>query len=186
MSKEISSEVLKEFSNKSQCNMGNWSEQDETRINNQINIELNAFHFYNSLYGYFSSDSVGFTGIAKYFKKSADEELEHSRKFMEYQNIRGGSVEVRNIEKPNVSFDFNCSKSILYQAINYALEAEQKVYKSILNISKNTEDTALEDFLDDFLKEQLEAQYDLGLKLKQLEIIGNDGYGLLQFDKDLN
>ena len=148
-------------------------------------MELTAFHFYNSLYSYFLSDRIGFTGLAKYFKNAADEELEHSRKFVEYQNIRGGTVKIENIDKQNVNFDMNSNKSLLYQALNYALEAEQKVYNSILNISRDTNDAGLEDFLDDFIKEQLEAQYDLGIKLKKLEIIGNDGYGLIQFDKEL-
>ena len=58
--------------------------------------------------------------------------------------------------------------------------------ENILNISNSTSDTALEDFLDDFLQEQLKDQYELGVLLKQLEHIGNDGHGLYQFDKDLS
>ena len=171
--------------NKSICRKENWTQEDENRINHQINMELSAFHFYNSLYGYFASDRIGFTGLAKYFKNAADEELEHSRKFMDYQNTRGGTVKIENIDKQEVTFDTNNDKSLLYQALSYSLQAEQKVYESILNISKKTNDTGLEDFLDEFIKEQLDAQYDLGIKLKKLEIIGNDGYGLIQFDKEL-
>ena len=64
------------------------------------------------------------------------------------------------------------------------MQLTQKVYESIKKISEETSDIALEDFLDDFLKEQLDAQYHLGLKLKQLEIIGNNGFGLIYFDKE--
>ena len=171
----------------SKCRKGNWSSEDECRINNQISIELNAFHIYNFLYSHFSSDSVGFPGLANFFKKSSDEELEHARKFIDYQNNRGGKVSFdKSLIIPNLNFlNPNSDRSIPYQAINYALNTEQKVYESILNISKNTSDTALEDFLDDFLQEQLKDQYELGLLLKQLEHIGNDGYGLYQFDKNL-
>lgn len=166
------------------CRKDNWSQQDELLINKQINLELHAAHIYNSLYCYFQSDSIGFIGTAEFFKKSSDEENEHARKFMEYQNTRGGKVILDNIEKPVFEFDQNSEKSLLYQAFNYALETEQKVYESIKKISEETSDIALEDFLDDFLKEQLDAQYHLGLKLKQLEIIGNNGFGLIYFDKE--
>ena len=171
----------------SNCRKDNWSKEDENMINNQINIEMNAFYVYNFLYSHFSSDSVGFPGLANFFKKSSDEELEHARKFIDYQNTRGGTVSLnKSLIIPNLNFiDNNSSKSLLYQSINFALDMEQQVYESLLNISKNTNDISLEDFLDDFLQGQLKDQYELGVLLKQLNHIGNDGYGLYQFDKDL-
>ena len=41
------------------------------------------------------------------------------------------------------------------------------------------------DFLDDFIKEQLEAQFELGTLLRKLERIGNDGHGLTQMDNEM-
>ena len=80
------------------CRLYNdWSQSNEEKINKQINMELYASHMYNALYSYFKSDSVGFPGIAEFFKKSADEEMEHARKFMDYQLIRGGSVKIGEI-----------------------------------------------------------------------------------------
>jgi ferritin len=40
-------------------------------------------------------------GLAKFFKKSSDEEREHACKFIEYQNKRGGRVVLNQIEKPS-------------------------------------------------------------------------------------
>ena len=162
----------------------NWSTSNEERINHQINLELYASHVYNSLYAYFRSNSVGFPGLAEYFKKAADEEKEHAQRFIEYQNIRGGLVKIGVIDCPSYDFS-NTNKSLLLQAFEYALELEQQVYESIVKISREGNDVGLEDFLDDFVKEQLEAQYDLGLKIKQLQIIGNDGHGLIHFDKEM-
>ena len=62
------------------CRKNNWDPTLERLVNNQINIELKAFHYYNALYSYFMNDSEGFTGLANYFKKSADEELEICKK----------------------------------------------------------------------------------------------------------
>ena len=44
----------------SKCRMNNWDKNDEKMINEQINIELNAAHIYNSLAAHFNNDSVGF------------------------------------------------------------------------------------------------------------------------------
>tara|TARA_B100000073_G_C23515615_1_gene485640 strand:+ start:108 stop:617 length:510 start_codon:yes stop_codon:yes gene_type:complete len=165
------------------CRKNNWSESNEEKINKQINLELYASHMYTALYSYFKSDSVGFPGIAEYFKKSADEELEHARKFIEYQNLRGGTVRIGVIDSP--SFGFKTGDSLLYQGISAALELEQQVYNSIIEISKNSDDVGLEDFLDDFVQEQLQGQYELGMRLRQLTHIGNDGHGLVDYDKNM-
>ena len=169
----------------SNCRMNNWSNECEEMLNNQINTELYASHTYNALYSYFLRDSVGFPNMATYFKKAADEETEHARKFIEYQNYRGGEVKIKNIEEPHFQFNETNDNSVLYQAFNYALNLEQKVYKSILLISNKCNDAGLEDFLDDFIKEQLEAQYELGIKLQQLKHIGKDGHGLVHFSNEM-
>ena len=91
----------------------------------------------------------------------------------------------KNIDYPSFSFDVNSDHSILYQALDYALTLEQKVYESILNMSKTCDDPAFEDYLDDFLKEQLEGQHDLGMKLRQLKHIGKDGHGLVHFSEEM-
>ena len=106
---------------------------------------------------------------------------------MDYQNTRGGKVSFdKSLIIPNLNFlQNNPEKSVMYRAIDHALTAEQKVYESILNISKNTNDSDLQNFLDDFIQEQIQDQYELGLMLKKIEMIGNDGFGLYQFDKDL-
>ena len=185
---QVSNEFLENNNkNESKCRKNNWSLEDEAMINNQISIELNAFHIYNFLYSHFSNDSVGFPGLARFFKKSSDDELTHSRKFMDYQNTRGGKVSFdKSLIIPNLNFlQNNPEKSVMYRAIDHALTAEQKVYESILNISKNTNDSDLQNFLDDFIQEQIQDQYELGLMLKKIEMIGNDGFGLYQFDKDL-
>ena len=76
-------------------------------------------------------------------------------------------------------------KKIDWKTIKLHVYAKKKVYSSILDISKSSNDAGLEDFLDDFIKEQLEAQYDLGMRLKQLEIIGKDGHGIVDYDKNM-
>ena len=76
--------------------------------------------------------------------------------------------------------------SVLLETFKIILELEQGVYESILKIQESSNDGALNDFLDEMLKEQLESQYDIGKKITQLERIKNDQHALYQFDKDLS
>lgn len=170
----------------SHCRMNNWSSDNENLINKQINLELFASHSYTALSAFFLSDDVGFPGIAAYFKKASDEEMEHARAFIGYQTNRGGLVNIDSLDSPRSFHSDESGDSIVLSAFKRALDLEQTVYNSILNISKTCDDPALEDFLDDFLKEQLEGQYKLGIIISQLKRIGTDGHGLYQFDKDMS
>jgi len=182
-------EMLSEVSSneKSICRMNNWNEQLENAINDQINMELNASHVYLAIYSYLNQDYVGFHEAAELAKKCSYEEKEHAEKFIKYQNIRGGTVKINSLEEPDIDIiKKDDEKSKLLKVFEFFLKLEQSVYQNILNISGSCNDPGLEDFLDDFIKEQLDSQYKLGVQIKQLHMIGNDGHGLYEFDKNLS
>ncbi len=167
----------------SNCRKNNWPSDLETLINNQINKELYASHVYLSLYSCYMSDIFAYPGICNYLKKSIDEEREHAFKFIEYQNIRGGIVKITSLKQPNYNLDLN--STFVLDTFKIILDLEQSVYDSLLHIQTTSNDSALNDFLDEMLKEQLESQYDIGKKITVLERIKNDEHALYQFDKDL-
>lgn len=169
----------------SYCRKNNLPVQVENLINQQINMELSASHVYLALYSFFMNDQQSFPGFAKFFKHASDEETCHAKKIIDYQNIRGGNVRILGIPIPNFN-SINNNTSILYQAINFSLNLEQLVYDSIINIHDTCNDKGLQVFLDDFIKEQLESQFELGTLLRKLERIGNDGHGLTQIDNEMN
>lgn len=169
----------------SYCRKNNLSVQVENLINHQINMELSASHVYLALYSFFMNDQQSFPGFAKFFKHASDEETFHAKKFIDYQNTRGGNVRILAVPIPQFT-TINNNTSILYQAIDYALNLEQQVYDSIRLIHNTCNDNGLQVFLDDFIKEQLESQFELGTLLRKLERIGNDGHGLTQIDNEMN
>ena len=116
----------------SYCRKHNLSPATEGMNNNQINIELSASHTYLALYSFFMNDKQSFHGFAKYFKYCSEEEMMHANKLIDYQNIRGGDVTIRNIPTPQF-FILNNNRSTLYQAIDFVLNLEQNVYDSIIN-----------------------------------------------------
>ena len=168
----------------SYCRKNNLPVQVENLINHQINVELSASHVYLALYSFFMNDQQGYPGFAKFFKASSDEETCHAKRFIDYQNTRGGDVRILGIPNPQFVIQNN-NRSIIYQAVEFALNLEQQVYDSILHIHNTSNDNGLQVFLDDFIKEQLEAQFELGTLLRKLERIGNDGHGLTQMDNEM-
>lgn len=57
------------------------------------------------MYAYFDRDNVALPGLARYFRKTSDEEREHAEKLIDFQNRRGGRVRLSLIPAPLSDFD---------------------------------------------------------------------------------
>jgi ferritin heavy chain len=171
------------------CNLGNWNAECESVVNKQINLEYWASYQYDLMASYFDRSSVGLKNISTFFKKSSDEEREHAHKLIEYQNKRGGRVIIEEVTNINNEF-YNSSldKSNLLQAFELALEMEQHVYKSLLELHKLGEtynDPALTDFIEgEYLTEQIDGINELSSYVSQLTQIGDNSAGLWMFNKE--
>ena len=137
----------------------NFSDKCEELLNQQISLELHAFHVYLEMYAYFSNQEVALHNIAKYFKKSADEEKEHASKFIEYIINRGGkyqSQSIKNLIEPIEG---------LLDAFEKALSLEKIVNQHLLDMHKQAEidgDNHLCDYIEgEFLDEQVKAEKEL-------------------------
>ena len=80
---------------------------------------------------YFDREDVAFPGAHKFFKKSSDEEREHAELLMKFQNQRGGTICLKNIQKPERD-----SWGTLLDAFKAALSLEKNVNQSLLDIHK--------------------------------------------------
>ncbi|KAA3676759.1 ferritin heavy chain [Paragonimus westermani] len=78
----------------------------QSGFNDQVMIEYEAFYIYENMAAYFSRPEVGLHGFAKFFRKAADEEIEHARKFSEFINKRNGRVILRHIVAQHFLDDF--------------------------------------------------------------------------------
>ena len=167
-----------------------WNENKELNLNNHIHIEYWASYRYHLLWSFFDKDSVGLKNIANFFLKNSHEEREHAHKFMEYQNLRGGNVELLGIDinLVDISFDFlkNTDSTGCYHVktcFEKALEMEQSVYEALLTLHKNAEDDPqFTDFIEsEFLDEQVKAINELKKYISQLKLL--DKNGIWQFNK---
>ena len=160
----------------------NFHEECEAGINKQINMELYASYVYLSMSYYFDRDDVALPGFRKYFKKSSDEERGHAEKLMKYQNMRGGRIVLKAIEKPAVE-DWVSG----IHAMRAALELEKTVNQALLDlhaVATAHNDAQMCDFLEsEYLKEQVEAIKEISDYVTNLQRVGT-GLGEYMFDKE--
>jgi len=160
----------------------NFHQDTEALINKQINMELYASYVYKSMATYFARDDVALHGFAKRFQEASKEETEHADKLIDYQTMRGGRVVFRDIAKPNKD-----EWGTALEAMEASLELEKTVNQSLLDMHKVASDhgdTAFTNFLDEFLKEQVEANKEISGLITKMKRAGN-GLGLHHIDKDL-
>ena len=115
----------------------NWSEECENELNKQIQREYQASLSYHMLANYFNRDDIGLNKLVKYFNNSSLEERTHADNFMNYQNMRGGTVKLETLE---VEKNFNLTNPIdIVQSFEIALGLEKSINESLLGLHKIAE-----------------------------------------------
>ena len=159
----------------------------EDVLNTQANIEMTVSMVYLALHHHFAADAVSLPGLAAHFLKESDEERVHSMKFMEYQTLRGGSVELQSIMMPKIEFPDSPRGDALY-AMELSLALEKMNYEKLLEVHAAGEaagDSQLMDFVEsDFLEDQLNSIKEISDWVTQLRRVG-DGQGEFLFDQSL-
>ena len=151
-----------------------WDSHREEMLNRQIALELYNFSVYEELSCFFAHGSRGYTNLAEHFRGEADEELKHSRMFMDYQLQRGGKV--RFLSSPEGGIGDKLEKEDFgpIDAYMLALDLEKSTYVSLLEIHTNSsDDPHLQDFLENVLGEQLETQKKINDIIRRLETGGS-------------
>ena len=152
----------------------------EEALNAQINAEFWSAYLYLSM----SSDmsDKGMAGVANWFAIQFKEEQDHAMKFFNYVISRGGKVTLKPIEKVDTEW-----KSPL-AAFEQTLQHEEKV-TSLINdlyaLAEQEKDYATQSMLKWFIDEQFEEEENAKAIIDSLKLIGDNGYGLYQLDKEL-
>jgi len=146
-----------------------WNENLEHLVNLQIRLELIAFYSYLSMSRFFQRYDQDRQGFAKYFRKSAFEELEHSEMFMKYQQTRGGNVDLKPLPAPpqNLATWLN-AKDVLESA--FLLEKD--VTDEIICLHAKASELKDIDFLnfleEKIIPEQYESMKEIKTHIKNL------------------
>ncbi len=147
---------------------------------NQVNKEFYSAYLYLAMNQYFEDETMA--GMANWMYQQFLEEQFHAMKMVKYLNSRGVKVDLQAIERPTIQWP---SMVLVFDDV---LEHEKSITASINKIqslSVKEEDFATMNFLQWFIDEQIEEEENAANILKQLQLIGDNGYGLLMLDKEL-
>ena len=149
-------------------------------LNNQMNAELYSSYLYLSMAAYYQS--IDLKGFAHWMHCQAKEELFHGIKFYNYINERGGRAIMKPIEGPETAWD---SPSAPF---DQAYQHEQKVtgmINDLVDLAIEEKDHATNNFLQWFVKEQVEEEASASEVVQKLKLTGGQGNGLFMLDQEL-
>lgn len=155
----------------------------QTALNAQMTKEAHAAQIYLSYAAWASAQ--GFSGVANFLFRHAQEERNHMMKILEYILQRGGSVKIEAIPAPpaNPSALQPCFEKVL----EHEIDNTNAIYK-LVKQSMEEQDWATWNFMQWFVKEQTEEEtLALGL-LDKIKIAGGaaaSGEALYNIDRDL-
>ncbi|MFC1769252.1 ferritin [Nanoarchaeota archaeon] len=152
----------------------------EDAINKQINAELYSAYLYLSMSAYF--ESTNFKGFAGWMKVQAGEEVEHSMKFMNHINERGGRVILDAIDAPKK--EWKSPLDAFEEAYNHELEVTSLI-DNLVKIANEEKDNAASVMLHWFTNEQIEEEDQTGEIVEKLKLIKDSPNGLFMLDKVL-
>ena len=152
----------------------------ESAFNDQIRAELQSAYLYLAMAA--DCDKHSLPGCASWLRSQWEEEIAHAMRFYNFIIDRDGTVELKALDAPQVSFG---SPLAVFER---ALENERQVTASINNLYSLVQkegDFASQPLLDWFVTEQVEEEATVGQIVDDLRRVGEQGEGLYLLDKEL-
>jgi bacterioferritin B len=145
------------------------SEKVLSALNEQIGNEFGASLQYVAIASHFAKESL--SELASHFYKQAEEERDHAMRFVKYAVEIGGRVCIPEIPAPKSAF------RSAEEAVKLSLDQELLVTKQInqlVELARSESDHITLNFLQWFLKEQLEEVNSMDGLLKVIQRAGEE------------
>lgn len=137
-------------------------------FNEQVEAEMWSSNLYLSMSVYFQK--TGLSGCAHWMRKQAEEEMEHAHKMIDFAIERGGDITIGQV-------------NVVPTAWGTPLEVFEHVYKHeqhvselidrMVDIAEKDHDHAAEDFLYDFVREQVEEEATAKAIVEKVKMYGD-------------
>ena len=150
-------------------------------INDQINKELYSGYLYLEMANF--CEDLGLDGFANWYEIQAKEEQDHAMIMRNYLIDNGVRVTLDAIAKPDKKLEN------VMDVLNAGLEHEKYVTSLIENIYGEAfavKDFKTMQFLDWFVKEQVEEEKNASDLISKYELFGQDSKGLYMLNQELN
>ncbi|GAA1166062.1 ferritin [Ornithinimicrobium humiphilum] len=149
-------------------------------FSDQITLELQSSIVYLQLA--IALDDHNLPGMANWMRVQSDEERLHALRFITHVTDRGGRPMIGAMTAPG-----DVGRTVL-EAFRTSLEHEEKVSESIRSLYRAVQaegDIDAIPLLNFFVEEQIEEEATVSEIVGRLEMIGDDGTGLLRLDSEL-
>ena len=146
-------------------------------IETQINKELWSAYLYLDIARFYAAHDLA--GLHSWFKKQAEEEVEHAEKFANFLHEIGLDYKLLPVEAPHQEF------KDLREPLIFQLEHEKLVTSLIHNlmkIAKEENDYVAENFLAWYVKEQVEEEANAAEAIAKYDYCMGGQHGILAFD----
>ena len=156
------------------------SKKMQEAINAQINAEMWSAYLYLAMS--MDANDKGLKGVAHWYRKQYDEEMEHAFRFVHYLEEQLARVELKPIEK------FKTSWKNMAEMFDETL-AHEKVVTGLIHklcdLAAKEKDYATANMLQWFVNEQVEEEANATELIEAAKCIGNDKAAFYMFDKEL-
>ncbi len=156
------------------------NEKMEKAFNDQINAELYSEYLYLSMKAYF--ETLNLPGFVNWMNVQVQEEHAHAMGMFDYVNSRGGKVTLKAIDGPKTEWS---SPLEVFEDVLKHEELVTSLINKVADVAEEVKDRAALNFLNWYIKEQVEEEDNVGKVLATLRLIGDDKHALLAMDKEL-
>lgn len=152
----------------------------QSEFNRHINKELYSSYLYLSMAAW--CESKGLRGFANWMREQAREENLHVMKFFDFVLDRGGNVELLAIAAPPREWD--SPLHVFEESHAHEVEVSQGINQLVDTVIEER-DHASGVFLNWFVNEQVEEEATVSDVVSRLQLVGDDGRGILLIDQEL-
>lgn len=149
-------------------------------INVQINKELYSAYLYLEFANY--CEDQGLDGFANWYEVQAKEERDHAIIFRRYLLNNGYRVTMDAIDKPEAQL--NKPMDVFKEGLKHE-QYVTSLINNIYSVAFEMKDFKTMQFLDWFIKEQVEEEKNAEDLIKKMELFGNDAKGLYLLNQEL-
>jgi ferritin len=136
-------------------------------INEQIGNEFSAMLQYYAIAAHFGAEAL--PELSGHFRRQAEEEKEHALRFIQFLLDAGARVNIPAVPAPQAHFE------AAEEAVKLSLQQEERVTEQInalVSLAKAESDYTTDNFLQWFVKEQLEEVASMDQLLRVVQRAG--------------
>ena len=149
-------------------------------LNDQINKEFYSAYLYLDIANYYTDNDLD--GFANWYNIQAQEERDHAMLFLKYLQSNGEKVTLKAIDQPEKEFKTHIDPLLTgAEHERYVTNLIHTIYDEAYSVK----DFRTMQFLDWFVKEQLEEEENADKLVSKYKLFGDDPKSLYLLDQEL-